>query len=66
MEKKSIFQYLEQIKEDIIQEYVNKGLVELIKSTDDEKEIHVVKNDEWKDYRKLKERGEGLIGFKLR
>jgi hypothetical protein len=54
--------YLEQIKEYIIHEYVDKELVKLIKPTYDKKEIYIMTDAEWKEYQKLKERDERLIG----
>ncbi len=56
--------HLEKIKEYILQEYVNKGLTKLIRPTYDESELHIVTDDEWKEYQKLKEkRDQGLIGY---
>lgn len=56
--------HLERIKEYIISEYVNKGLVKLIRPTYDKEEIFVVSGDEWKEYQELKRRKEdGLIGL---
>jgi hypothetical protein len=54
--------HLEKIKEYIMQEYVSKGLVNLIKPTYDKKEIYIVTGDEWEDYQKLKKRDDRLIG----
>jgi len=54
---------LEKIKEHIVQEYVNKGLVKLIRPTYDKREIYIVSSDEWKEYQKLKEKDERLIGY---
>ncbi len=56
--------YLEQIKEYIVQEYINKGLVKLIKPTYDKKEIYILTDEQWKEYQTLKERDENLMaGF---
>ena len=56
--------HLEKIKEYILQEYVNKGLIKLIRPAYDESELHIVTDDEWKEYQKLKEkRDQGLIGY---
>jgi hypothetical protein len=54
--------YLEKIKEYIVQEYVGKGLVKLVKPTYDKKEIYIVTGDEWEAYQKLKKRDDRLIG----
>jgi hypothetical protein len=54
--------HLEKIKEYIIEEYVEKGLVKLIKPTYDKKEIYLLTDVEWKEYQKLKKRDERLIG----
>jgi hypothetical protein len=54
--------HLEKIKEHIIIEYVDKGLVKLIKPTYDKKEIYILTDVEWKEYQKLKKRDERLIG----
>jgi len=55
--------HLEEIKEYIIQEYVDKGLVKLIRPTYNKNEIYIVTDDEWKEYQKLKEKDERLIGY---
>ncbi len=56
--------YLEQIKEYIVQEYINKRLVKLIKPTYDKKEIYILTDEQWKEYQMLKERDEKLVaGF---
>ncbi|MBU7009085.1 MAG: hypothetical protein HXS46_00225 [Theionarchaea archaeon] len=56
--------YLEQIKEYIAKEYIQKGLVKLIKPTYDKKEIYILTDEQWKEYQTLKERDENLIaGF---
>jgi hypothetical protein len=54
--------YLEKIKEYIVQEYVGKGQVKLVKPTYDKKEIYIVTGDEWEEYQKLKKRDDRLIG----
>jgi hypothetical protein len=54
--------HLEKIKEHIIGEYVDKGLVKLIKPTYDKKELYIVTDAEWKEYQKLKKRDDRLIG----
>lgn len=54
--------HLEKIKEHIIDEYVDKGLVKLIKPTYDKKEIYILTDVEWNEYQKLKKRDERLIG----
>ncbi|KYK36512.1 MAG: hypothetical protein HXS48_04775 [Theionarchaea archaeon] len=54
--------HLEKIKEHIIKEYVDTGLVKLIKPTYDKKEIYILTDTEYKEYQKLKKRDERLIG----
>ncbi len=54
--------YLEQIKDDIIAKYVNKGHVKLVKPVYDKKELHILTENQWKEYQKLKKRDERLIG----
>jgi hypothetical protein len=54
--------HLERIKEYIIGEYVDKGLVNLIKPTYDKKELYIVTCDEWEEYQKLKKKDDRLIG----
>ena len=54
--------YLEKIKEHIITEYVNTGLIKLIRPTYDKKEIYFLTNEEWDEYQKLKKKDSRLIG----
>ena len=54
--------HLERIKEHIIEEYVDKGLVKLIRPTYDKKEIYILTDEEWKEYQKMKQRDDRLIG----
>ena len=54
--------YLEKIKEHIIKEYVDKGLVKLIKPTYDKKEIYLLTHEEWEEYQELKKKDSRLIG----
>jgi hypothetical protein len=55
--------YLKKIKEHIIREYVELGLVKLSKPTYDKNGIYIVTTKEWKEYQKLKKcKEEGLIG----
>lgn len=54
--------HLENIKEHIVQEYVEKGLVKLIKPTYDKKEIYILTETQWKEYQNLKKRDDRLIG----
>jgi hypothetical protein len=54
--------HIEKIKEHIISEYVDTGLVTLTNSTYHKKEIHILNESEWKEYQKLKTRDERLIG----
>ena len=53
--------YLKEIK-DNIEEYVDNGLVELINPVYDKKEICILKDDQWREYQKLKDRDDRLIG----
>ena len=53
--------HLKEIKE-YIQEYVDKGLVELINPVHDKKDIYILEDDQWKEYQKLKNRDDRLIG----
>ncbi|MBU7022805.1 MAG: hypothetical protein HXS40_01465 [Theionarchaea archaeon] len=54
--------YLEQIKEHIVAEYINKGLVKMIKPTYDKRELYIITESQWKEYQKLKDRDDRLIG----
>lgn len=54
--------YLEEIKEHIIQKYVDSGKVKLIKPTYDKDEIYILTESQWKEYQKLKKRDNRLIG----
>ncbi len=54
--------HIEEIKEHIIQEYVDKGLIKLIRPTYDKTEIYILTDAEWNEYQKLKKRDERLIG----
>ena len=54
--------YLEKIKEHIITEYVNTGLIKLIRPTYDKKEIYLLTDEEWDEYQKLKKKDSRLIG----
>ncbi len=56
--------HLERIKKYIIQEYVKKGLIKLIKPTYNKEEIHILTSDQWEEYQRLlKNREDGLIGW---
>ena len=54
--------YLEQIKDDIIAKYVNKGLITLTRPTYDKKELYILTESQWKEYQKLKNKDDRLIG----
>ncbi len=54
--------HLERIKEHIVSEYVEKGLVKLIKPTYDKEEIYILTERQWKEYQTLKNRDQRLIG----
>ena len=57
--------HLEEIKEYIVQKYVDKELVKQIKPTYDKKEIYILTNDQRKEYQRLKNKDDGLIGYRL-
>jgi hypothetical protein len=54
--------YLEKIKEYIVTEYVDKGLIKLIRPTYEKDKIYLVTSEEWKEYQELKKWDEQLIG----
>ena len=55
--------YLEEIKDYITQEYVSKGLVTLVNSSNIKKETHILTDAQWKEYQKLKNcREKNLVG----
>jgi hypothetical protein len=54
--------HIEKVREYIISEYVNKGLIKLINPTYDKKGVYILCEPEWKEYQKLKARDERLIG----
>ncbi|MGD2247807.1 MAG: hypothetical protein PVF58_05325 [Candidatus Methanofastidiosia archaeon] len=54
--------HLEEIKEHIVQKYVDSGLIKLIKPTYDKSEIYILTESQWKEYQKLKKRDDRLIG----
>ncbi len=55
--------HLEEIKACIIREYVNKGLVKLIDPVYHKKGIHLLTEEQWKEYQRLKRNKErNLIG----
>ncbi len=53
---------LEKIKGYIVENYVNKGLITMIRPTYDKKEIYLLTDDQWKEYQKLKKKDPTLIG----
>ena len=56
--------HLKKIKKYIIQEYVDKGLIKLIKPTYDKQKIYIVTSAQWKEYQRLlKNKEDGLIGY---
>lgn len=55
--------YLEEIKEYVIREYVEKGLVKLVKPVYEKRELYILREDQWKEYQTLKK--EKLIGGKF-
>jgi hypothetical protein len=54
--------HLEKIKEHIVTEYVDKGLIKLIKPIYEKDKIYLVTSAEWKEYQELKKWDERLIG----
>ncbi|MBU7015169.1 MAG: hypothetical protein HXS52_06450 [Theionarchaea archaeon] len=54
--------YLEQIKEYVVAEYINKGLVKIIKPTYDKRELYIITESQWKEYQRLKDRDDRMIG----
>jgi hypothetical protein len=54
--------YLEKIKEHVIEEYVEKGLVKMIRPTYEKQQIYLLTDTEWKEYQKLKNKDSRLIG----
>ncbi len=57
--------HLEEIKEYIVQKYVNTELVKLIRPVFDKKEIYIVTDDDWKEYQRLKNKDWRLIGYRI-
>ncbi len=53
---------IEKIKQYIVENYVNTGVVALIKPTYDKEELHVLTDDQWKEYQRLKKKDWRLIG----
>ncbi|MGC1122738.1 MAG: hypothetical protein WBA22_16780 [Candidatus Methanofastidiosia archaeon] len=53
--------YLEEIKEYIITEYVRTEKVKLIRPTYDKHELHIMIDDQWREYQRLKEKDRRLI-----
>jgi len=54
--------HLEEIKEHIVNEYVEKGRVKMIKPTYNKREIYILTDVEWKEYQDLKKREGRMIG----
>ena len=55
-------QYLEQIKEHIITEYVNKGRITLAKPTYNKRALYILTEPQWREYQKLKEKRTYKVG----
>ena len=56
-------QHLEKIKDYIKKEYVNKNLVTLTDSAYHQKDVYILTEDQWKEYKRLKKnKEECLIG----
>ncbi len=53
---------IEKIKEYIVENYVEKGLIKLTESTYEKKEIYTLTEEQWKEYQKLKKKDWILIG----
>ncbi len=54
--------HLKEINEHI-QECVDKGLINLINPTYDKREIYILTDNQWKEYQRLKDKDDGLIGY---
>ena len=54
--------YLKKIKEHIITEYVNTGLLKLINPIYDKKDIYLLTHEEYDEYQRLKNKDSRLIG----
>ena len=53
--------HLSEINE-YIREYVDKGLINLINPTYHKKEIYILTKNQWKEYQRLRNKDDGLIG----
>ncbi len=53
---------LKKIREDL-QTHVGKGLIALVSSTYERKEIHLATHDQWEEYQYLKRKDPRLIGI---
>ena len=47
--------YLEEIREHIVENYVLKGLIKLIKPTYSKDRIYILEESQWREYNRLKE-----------
>ncbi len=54
--------HLKKIKE-CLQEYVEKEEIKMVNPTYDKEEIYIITGAQWKEYQRLKNRGDGLIGW---
>ena len=55
--------YIEEVKKYIMREYVNKGHINLTDPTYDKKALHILTENQWKEYKRLKKnKEENLIG----
>jgi len=57
--------HLERIKKYIIQEYVKKGLIKMVNPTYDKEEIYIITSGQWKEYQRLRNREDELIGYRV-
>jgi len=54
--------HIEEIKEHIVQKYVDTGLIKLIRPTYDKTELYILTDQEWKKYQMLKQKDDRLRG----
>lgn len=48
--------HLEEVKEYIIKTYVDTGKLKIIRPTYDKRQLYILKEEEWKEYQRLKKR----------
>jgi hypothetical protein len=57
--------HLEKIKEYLVTEYVEKGLIKLIRPIYEKDKIYLLTSEEWEEYQELKKMGERLMGARF-